>query len=540
MKTLINSLIKNKKQVVDPIAWIKELSSLDDIHALKKSTQHLSDILSDDNTTDETVFKVTLIADQENRARIHNLTKQYTQTDHLREDLANNIHEAVYFYCRQLSHCYRKLMSAYINAEKSAPPFDSKQFPLVLGRAMLANMTMSKWRHYQQLPASDFAWQELYAVYHLAESHGYAKASIQLYRDEIETNLTNALISACMLGSLDHAMMTKHDIEVVSTLLMLWGKSLHLNPEYHAKKHLFYIDYQEDRPARRIRLLDESDSNRYWELDFIVAKLELAIFHAENNQLDKFLEMQNVSQYPQLVNVLQMLKSAWSRHDYQRQRRVEERKKVTKTAVLFFGIDNICKKFKQTHLNIADNRISENSLEDRLMHNRWPAKNMPNQLFEDTMLKKWWVSNESKSGYGITLNDSLPSDVILGKLVGMIIDGDKSKMTLAVIKSIKNINNEHQIGLKVLSKKAILAELTLVSGPGGVSHQSYSDFNLAFNGLYIDTEEGLAMWPSIVLPKLQFQENALYQVNIHHQKVNVRLGKPNEAKDDWVRINWPE
>lgn len=536
MKSILSSLIKKSPAQADPLAWMKDLAQLDESQGLKLSTQHLSELLSHSETASETLYKVTLIADQENRARIHHLTRQYTQFDRLRDNLAAELQDTVYFYCRQLSSNYRKLVLDYLQSEDSVPPFPEKQFPLVLGRAILANITMSKWRHYQQQPTAEFAWQSLHALFNLAESRGYADISFQAYKDEAEINLTSAYISACMLGSLDHATMTKHEIELVSELLNIWGKSLRLSRLYHPKKHIFYVDFEEDQPARRIRLLDESDSKRYWELDFIAAKIELALYHVENNQLDRFAEIQAVSHYPQLAPLLQMLKSEWSRHDYQRQRRAEERREVAKSAILSYGMELVTRKFKLHQNSHTKNKISENSLEDRLLHNRGPIKNAPNVLFEDAMQTRWIVANESKSGYGITLTESLPNEMKLGKLVGMVIDGDKNNMVLAIVRSIKNIGGQYHVGLKVIAKQAFHVDVAMVASPNG----QHADLDLPLSGLYIGEEDGLSMWPSLILPKLRFQENAIYNLTIFNEKKSVRLGKPIESRDDWVRVNWPD
>lgn len=541
MKSILKSLLKSPDNKPDALAWVKDLAHLDDVQALKASTEQLGALISSPQTTTEMLYKVALVADQENRARLSTIHQQFIQFDFLREELALKLANTVFFYFRQLSACYRKLILEFLQSKDSAPPFPSSQLSLMIGRAICSNISMTKWRHYQQLPAIDSAWQELHALYSLAESEGFANASIQIYRDEAEVYLTGLYISTCMMGALDHATMTKYEVEIVADLLKVWEKSLKLSNHYHPKKHLFYVDLASDAPAKRIRLLDEYESNRYWEIDFINAKIELGIFHAENNQLDKFNEIQHVSKYPQLLSLLQMLKSEWSRHDYQRQRRTEERKPVMKSAVLTYGIDHIAKKFKLHNLNISRQNISENSLENRLMHGRSPSKHAPNVLFEDSMLTKWMIQNESKSGFGMTIADTtLPNEVKLGKLVGINIDGDKSNMVLATIKSIKNLNNQYQVGLKVISKQASIAEAFVIASPNSASHQGFSDLNPPFFGLYIGEEDGLSMWPSVIFPKLQFQENAIYQIIVFHEKHSVRLGKPIEARDDWVRVNWPE
>lgn len=544
MKNLFKSLFKlSQRPTVTTAPWIDELDQLDDIGALHKTTNQLSHIAINEFSTFDERFDTLLKVDEKNRVRVHNITQQYINFETLRPDLATKISDTAYFYHRQIYASYRNLINSYLNS--ADPEALDINVTLLLARAMLSVSSMMKWRYYNQQTPPDNAWIELFSLYGMIEDLCDPSTTLTPYEDEPEVMLSKTFIATCMLGALDHGKLTRQQIEISAILLEKWLGPVKPSSSYSPQRHLFYIDLSKDSPAKRIRHMQPSPSFRFWEVDQVTAKVKLAITSVEDRKPLEYLDLGNLMHHEQIMDVLLMFKAEYSKNDYRRQRRSEERQRVSRSVNVTYGIEDICSKIKQLGLNSAGRPVDNYSLDDRLLNARSITRGAPNILNVDVNRENWLINDESTSGFGIIVSEALNPNVKVGKLVGLVIDNKRENMVIGTIRSVKTLPDaKHHIGVKILSKQAKHVQLRVttkqqVSRSLGEPTQT-SIPHIYFSGLYISVEPGLTIWPALILPRLKFVENMVYEIMHADKRIAVRLGTVSEAKDDWVKVSWPE
>ncbi len=536
MKSLFKSLFSksSSRKEEAALAWLDELNQVDDITALQKAMQHLQMLTNDDSLTNAERFSITLMIDQKNRQRVHAVTDQFTAFETLRNEIAVKTSEATYFYHRQIYASYRNIINYFVSNPDNTV-LSEKQLPLVVGRSMQAIYSMMKWRFFIQQAIADNAWLELFSLYQILEEASLTNTTLQLYEGETEVNLSAAFTQACMLGTLDYGSMSKQKTKIAVSLLEKWCTASKPSVSYLPQRHLYYIDFKKDSAAKRIRHFQPTPSCRYWDIDQLAAKIKLAIASVEDKQPLEYLELGELMNNENLLDVLIMMRSEWSRIEYRRQRRSEDRKKVVKSVAVTYGIEDICSKIKALGLNSVGRPADNYSLDERLMNARSIGRNTINTAFGSASRERWHVNDESASGFGILVTEELNEQAKIGKLVGLIYENSKDGMIIGTIRSVKKLpNGHHHIGVKVLARHAKAIQLKTSS------NNTTANGHAPFAGLYIAVEPGLTIWPSLLLPKLKFQQNKLYEIMHADKKVAVQLGAATESRDDWAKVNWPD
>ncbi len=528
------------------LSWVDNLKDLDNHAALQKATQHLARYIEDESLSGSDRYRTTLIIDQKIRDKINMLTHNFVSNQHLRATLAAKMYEAAYFYHRQLYRCYRELIKGYLEKPDNLT-FNFAQLPLVIGRTMSASYAMMKWRYYSLESTTENAWLEIFELYKIAERESLLDSIVRLYPDEPEINLSAAFIQACMLGSLDQSTLSKKHIEIISKLLHRWMNSSVISSVYDEKKHLYVVDLEKGQPAKRIRHFEPTPGCRYWDIDQFSLRISSTMKALENNQTVEDLGISDLGSAAELLPILTLMHSEWSRTEYKRQRRTSERKKTAKLVIAIYGIDEISKRIR-TNNGIYAN-LSETEMLEKHQSISRSVKTAPKVLNRYIDGDSWVINNESAAGYGILARNELDPQVKLGKLVGLTFKEKPNKLILGSIRSIKKLaSGRHQIGIKILAREAFWMQLSHVNlktqkqeliDDFSENLIKISDQFQAFSGIYLPEEESLSEKPSLLLPRLEFRKNSTYQLIVFGKKTTVQLASIREEKDDWVRVACP-
>ncbi|CAG0964427.1 hypothetical protein MTYP_00909 [Methylophilaceae bacterium] len=545
MKAILSKLIginDSAPQKLD-LAWVEELDKLDDLAALETSTSMLKRYFNDDKTGEAEKLRALLAIDQQNRYRLKKTTQHFVGFQNIRPDLEARISDTVYYYLRQIFVCYRNLIQNFFH-DPDDLVFNYKQLHIVIGRALHAAYSMTIWRYYNRQSVADMAWSEIFSLYRILEQESMLNMHIPLYKGEAEEHLAASFVQSCMQGSLGQSGLTRQQIEASTQILRKWLPWVSITKHYDEKKHMFYVDLSKDQPAKRIRSFSPTNDCRYWETDQLTAKIDAAI-EAMDNGLPHDLE--NLADKTSLLELLLQLRSEWSRTGYRRERRAETRKRVIKSAAVIYDLQQIFERVRSmTAQNIQPSVIS---LEERLQNHRI-GRAEPTVLYKDLAHERWMISDESASGYGVVVNNALDPAVKLGKLVGISIKDNAQGLCIGTVRSIKNLaNDRHHLGIKLLSRNPSWLQVSHVKlgppdqPPGDdlpASPQAILSRLLAFPALYLPSEPGLSDTPSLILPRIEFTEHSIYQINQGGKRSTIRLESGIEGKDDWIRVSYPE
>lgn len=548
MKSFLGKLIGKSSSTPPSIdlTWLDQLENVDQLTAIENSTRRLKEYFADESLNDAGRLRAQLTIDQENRYRLNKITQQFIDLQNIRPELETKISEVMYYYHRQIFVGYRGLAIRFFETADDII-FTYNRLPLVLGRALSAAYSMAKWRYYLQQPIPGMAWTEIFEIYKILEQESLLDVILPLYRGEADSHLGASFVQACMMGSLAQSGLNKGQVERVSKLLEKWIQWTKITKNFDENKHLFYIDLSKDHGAKRIRLFEPTVNCRYWDTEQLSVKIDSAI-EALDNELPHDLE--SIGNNGDLLEILTVLRSEWSRIAYKRQRRTENRQKVIKSITVIDGFQGICDRLKKLGQKQARNSFAvETNLDDRLM-NHTVLISAPSILYEDLTRERWMISDESSSGYGVIVGNELPETIKMGTLVGMIVENQRQQLIIGNIQSIKKLSSgQHHIGIKIISKQADWVQLTHADpklikqmanrNPLRDAGQEPGKFQI-FSGMYLPIEPGLSNGPSLLLPRIEFNENGIYQISQQHNKSIIQLGSAIEGKDDWVRVSYPE
>ncbi|MDD2832987.1 MAG: hypothetical protein PHD12_03125 [Methylotenera sp.] len=543
------------------LSWLNSFDHMDDISIIEMTTKKLSEDFKKNVFEEEIHLKALFTADEKTHSIVERLTTHFVNVENINAELEERISEAVCFYHRQLFLIYYTLTDFY---------FDQYQehVQLFLARAFRNATQMVKWRYYNYQSAPANVWLQLSQLYRLAEKQALLNAKIQSYSDQDPISLSNAYIYACMLGTLENLSLKCQQIELASKMLVAWTSKISIDKTYDEHQHLFYVDTASNKSAKRIRNLKLEDSFRYWNFDSVNSKIELSISLIEFNISPKQPLMKELISHKDALETFELLHSEWSRVDYKRQRRSEDRSKTEKSVSTTYGFKEICDQIKQ-YENIKAQREgksyqSEKSLDERLAsHNI--NRGEPNVIYMDLSVERATIVDESSKGMGINVNKHA-NEVNLGMLVGISAKDQKNNTKLGMIRSIKPIiGNELHIGVELLSNIAFYAPAENVSlqtpklafsagqfsnhndpyfantefgDTGSFMNSSFGSDPTNFTCLYLPREQSLSHQESLIIPKLQYNKNDIFKVNILGEDILLRFTKSHERHGNWVRVTF--
>lgn len=539
--------IFNKSQAsrgINYFAWAPALNDLDDISAIEYSSQQLNNEFKNNIFNDELYLQALFSIDEKTHIIVERITNQYITIENISIELEERLTHSVFLYHRQIFLIYLAVID---NFGKNNHPC----LLLMLARALRSATQMIKWRYYTYNSAPASVWQQISQLYLIAESQFLLDQPVQTYDDQPSTTLTVAYIQVCMLGSLESLSFKRQQIELVSRMLHKWASKVLIESAYDEKRHLFYVDTAKNVPAKRIRNFKPADTYRYWCFDSINSKIELCASALEFNIAPKQLAMGEFSCNKYFLPTLEVLRTEWSRNEYKRQRREEERTKTVKSATTSYGFVDTCYQIKQyENLQVQRGEKSyqgEKSFEERLAsHYVVKGRSEPNIIYVDLGAGYSNIIDESSKGIGMRISKQA-NEVSLGMMVGVSVKEQKYGTRIGVIRSIKPIpGNELQIGVEVLSRNAFCVEAKNVSmnalktrasvnGMDDVSN-SFANSATKFTCLFLPEEYGVSTGETLIVPRIQYNTTDVFHVNVLGAELMVRFTDTLERHEDWIRV----
>lgn len=546
LKKLFNHSAAPKAAVT--FAWVKDLSGLDDISLIEFATQQLNAECKKNIFNDDQYVSAFFAIDEKIHETVEKITAHYINIDSMSIELEERIANTVFLY-------HRQLFLIYITLIDNLAAYQPKALNLMMARAIFCATQMIKWRYYNYQSAPANVWVQISKLYLLAEKNSLLEVYIQTYKDQEVSTLASAYIHACMLGSLESLSFKHQQIELVSKMLAHWTPKILIQNTYDEKKHLFYVDTNGDAPARRIRNFKPADSYRHWCFDSINTKIELCLSLLEFNIDPKQQFMKDLISHKYALATLEVLRTEWSRVEYKRQRRRDERIKTTKAATTIYGFDDICS-YVELHTKAQAKRgekilTSNKSFDERLSsHSVSNHFSDANIIYVDLGAGQSNIVDESTHGIGLYISKAA-NEVSLGMMICVSAQDQKNDIRVGVIRSVKPIiGNELHIGVEILSKSAFCVDAKNMSmKPAANSNLNDNAFSKSINFsneisgftcLYIPQEFTIAKQESLIIPRLHYNKNDTYQVNVLDNNILVKFTETLEQHENWLRVAYAQ
>lgn len=553
MIPIIGSLLrKNYRPDNDgkDIRWIGDLPSDNPIAALDIILQKLAALVPIEMPLEGWRLKALLLIDARCRTHVHALEQQYINVQKLRPELDARMWDAAYAWYRYMVRGYQAFISDHVEHPDQSR-FPHNYLPLVVTRAFHNYANIARWRYMRYLGMPDGGWLSLHRLYLLAEREGFSGKLLKIYEDQPEITVGERYVEALMLDTLNRTNMSKIQIQAVSEWLSYWSKASSVSKNLDAERFVFFAELQEDRAARRIRNFKPTPTCRYWETDRMVVSVDRARKVLEQGKTLAEAGLPGQYKPGECIPVLNQLFAEWSRTDYQRQRRREERRKVTSTATVANGLANVWQQVKDVAQSVSQHRrgyvpVDGKSLEDRLAaHSIAPTSNGPIIAFAGASGERWMINDESISGFGALVSAEVADWAKLGRLVALVSEDNREEVAVGVIRSIKlREHNQRQIGIEVITRHGSSIQLTGQTATAGAMTPGNAslDAKLTNPGIAtllavaIPADDVRGIGPSMLLSNAEYHPHGLYEVTRGLQRHSVHFGTTLEQKDDWIRL----
>lgn len=553
MIPIIGSLLRKSQKPDDvgrDLRWIGDLPRDNPIAALDIILQKLAELVPIEMPLEGWRLKALLLIDARCRTHVHALEQQYINVQKLRPELDARMWDAVYAWYRYMVRGYQAFISDHVE-QPDQSRFPHNYLPLVVARAFHNHANIARWRYMRYLGMPDGGWLSLHRLYLLAEQEGFSGKLLKIYEDQPEITVGERYVEALMLDTLNRTNMSKVQIQAVSDWLSHWSKATSISKNLDAERFVFFAELQEDRAARRIRNFKPTPTCRYWETDRMVVNIDRARRALEHGKTLAEAGLPGQCKPGECVPVLNQLFAEWSRTDYQRQRRREERHKVTSTATVANGLANVWQQIKDVAQSVSQHRrgyvpVDGKSLEDRLAsHSIAPSNSGPIIAFAGASGERWMINDKSESGFGALVSAEVAGWAKLGRLVALVSEDNREEVAVGVIRSIKQReHNQRQIGIEVITRNGSSIQLTdqTTTTVSTTSDDASLDAKLINPGIAtllaitIPADEARGIGPSMLLSNAEYNPLGRYEVTRGLERHSVRFGTTLEQKDDWIRL----
>lgn len=530
--------------------WLEAIEAQDDLLALQSATRGLEATLADDTLTMSIRSRIIETATQKTRPILRKVNQQFVRFEYLDSSIESNMLSTVYGFHRVLYANYLSLLDDFtINPVN----YDSNTLFKLLSEIINQIFEMMKWRSYVHLGLSPKVWLQLHRIFELANDNSLLDKKLRPDESELESpqkkpTLAAQVVQTYMLDSLQQANLSRQGIDIVCKILQHELLHVEISQEFDPIKFLFYVDLNKDAGAKRIRHFTPTDTCIYWQIDALEKEFSTVLDNSANTPvLTAWCNLLSIeqTQVKAVPETLSALMREWSRKEYRRQRRKEDRIKLTTTASVAYGIQSVCERVKvhEDRRLIHGARLSADgrTLDERLRSHAI-FRNEETKLKDERNNHHWVIVDESNRGLGAVASTEFNSWVSVGQLVGVVLADAQQSFVIAVIRSARpKANRQIQVGMEVLSRHAKWVQLEIVSTPasGGVFDPATHAQPRTFAGLYLPIEAGISTESSLLLPKIEFIANAQYQISVAGMLESVTLGKALDTKDDWVKVAYP-
>jgi hypothetical protein len=192
----------------DPLATLQELAALMDL------------LFTGNRIAAGQAYPIADLLDRTGRPHFRRIAHEYVLAHkQLTRFQHERIWETVTTYLSQLAKVYRICLAQYEAGARGARSF-GRMLPTIAARTMRACAARMKWCDLRYMPIGLDQWQEMAAVYLLAESAGFARETLSLYRSAAQdSSVEQEFLRATMLAIASPGSLLPEQIEVAERLV---------------------------------------------------------------------------------------------------------------------------------------------------------------------------------------------------------------------------------------------------------------------------------------------------------------------------------
>ena len=537
--------------------WMGTLPLGDSVKAIEALTQQMKAYNAQRIAVNKERIAVLSALDQAAQDFLEILRHQYLQNPRMSRGVESRLWNTVNLYYQEILRAYHSHIMEYISNPSSSKI--AAAIPLLTARALSYFGLDAKWNYYRYTQANPKLWKRMHNLYHFAEYEEFETRSLKLFEDESEeTSASQLYLQSLMLETLNTGSLTPRQIYLIQRWLPMLVRGIALEQGYQSERHVFYVNLEENRGARRVRRIVPSETLRFWSSRELKDKLDILRGQLSAGAVPAKLGLTEDCKLPICLELLERISYYWSPTGLKRTPRTFERKNTMKSIEVVRGLGDICVNVRAD--NVQTQRVQATETSDGLSYDEmvdvhlygFVTKRTQTKVGQDKETKiehvitheRWVMENESEAGYGAHINDQADDWVCLGKLVGLKAE-KKGHWNIGVIRRLRRTQpNQQYVGIEVIDEHPVTLLLRAEKSEqrplsiDGITNLDTLDLKLPFPALYLKGAGRSVQTDALILQSAEFMSGRELWFNVRGMVYHIRLKHALERGDDWLRASF--
>lgn len=341
--------------------WMDSLPLGDSVKAITALTKQIKEYNDRPIAADKERVAVLSTLDQAAQELLEILRQQYLQNPRMSRAVESRLWNAVSLYYQEILRAYHSHIMEYIGNPSSSKI--AANIPLLTARTLCYFGLDAKWSYYRYTRVNPKLWKRMHNLYHFAEYEEFETRTLKLYEAEDETSILKLYLQSLMLETLNTGSLTPRQIYLVERWLPMLVQGIRLESTHKPGHHVFYVNLEENRGARRVRRIVPSETFRYWDSSGLKDKLDALRSQLSAGVVPAKLGLTEDCKLPTCLELLERIADYWSPTGLKRTQRASKRLDTMKSIEVVRGLGDICVNVRAD--NVQSQRAQGGKVSDR-------------------------------------------------------------------------------------------------------------------------------------------------------------------------------
>lgn len=537
--------------------WLQTLPLGDSLKALEAFTLQIKEYSDQKIAVSKERVAVLSALDEAAQDLLATLRQQYLQNPRMSRIVESRLWNTVNLYYQEILRAYHSHIMEYIGNPSSSKI--AATIPQLTARTLNYFGLDAKWSYYRYTQANPKLWKRMHNLYHFAEYEEFDTRSLKLYAAEaVETSTTQLYLQSLMLETLNTGSLTPRQIHLIERWLPMLMRNIAVEKEYKPERHVFFVNLEDNRGARRVRRVEPGETMRFWDAYGLKDKLDDLRGQLSAGAVPAKLGLTEDCKLPACLEMLERIAYFWSPTGLKRKQRAYTRKDTMKSIEVVRGLGDICMNVRAD--NLQSQRSQQGETSDGLSYAEMVDVHLYGFVTERTQSRvgqeksekiehvivheRWVMENESEAGYGAHIDDQADDWVRLGKLVGLKAE-KKGHWNIGVIRRLRRTQpNQQYVGIEVIDEHPMTLLMRAEKSEkrplsvDGLDNVDTLGLKMPFPVLYLKGAGASAQSDALILQSAEFASGRELWFNVRGMIYHIRLKHALERGDDWLRASF--
>ena len=524
--------------------WVESLPLADAFKCQQSITSALKRFEGGPEQFSRERLAIFMMLDEKSRDLQETLTQQYLRNPRMSRQVESQLWHAIYGLYWELARGYNAFALHLVREDGKPAPAD-RSLPLVTLRAIRAFGQLLKWRAIRYLAPTDKLWQRLHKFYRTAEEAGFHRQPIRAYPgDATDCSCETAYLHILMLNLANSGSLYPKQLDLIDRWLMGWHDMLQLGTTHDVDVHHFVVDLSADHGPRRVRKTEPDKPLRFWSTAALLERLDATRSRLRGSGSQEAPKQPDIRRSAENIELLDYLLHMWDTLEKREQRRAP-RAAVKLLIDVTHGLNAIISQIKSASAPAtvspygagldavqADQVQIYGFITDRTRE-RNSRIQVPGSAYL-TEVERWVMEDESRFGYGATVESRDRDWLRVGTLIGLKVQ-ETEAWHLGVVRRLTRVNDDTtRIGIETLTEAPRLVMLY-----DAAAKPSYTVNGIDNSGA---TLPHACLWlagepdDTVIIDPVLYAPGKVFEVHGDTAHRYIALAQPLEHCEGWMRI----